>query len=866
MRNSYLRKKESLNNVKDDNEISGSSNNVEKRIFNKYPKNRNNKNNHKDYLSSDYYVNSKNQTKESNSCNSNELSKILGKINKEFYKNKKNYTNISDCFQKDYLNLKNMNTSKTVGSSSQNLSRNHSQCSFNNNLKESCIYEKKKHLSIITPNYFSNNNIFYPNQVNMGNNSILTDNMIRHIYQIQPIDKQHYIKKTISNFILKRPNNNIYANTEMEIENDNNNFNDDDNKIIQVRKKHKSLKKNKSQNKFKTNIVPLYKNDQGKNNKSKNVLSNPKVIHNLGNFYNFWSDNDGHLGGKINLALNNIYRNKINFHYYLYYIIKIQSNWRGYILRKNLLKKSDKISLIKMIYKQKKLLKLLFFILYDKYKRDCFKIFIEKINDIKNGYDINSSLLYNISNCYQNYKNGQKLFLYNKKRLKEKKNNIKLYNKEMILDINSSKIKKTNTTIRSNHVNNKDNNKVNKDNKNKVNYSNYKINKTTQICFRHYKKKANKNPEKEDIKEKEKRKVLNDNKKPNKFLYILPSEQKFFSIKNNNKNNNNDNKNNDKNINDKNNEVPNIIKRKKTSLKNTSKPDNNIININNNNKINKYKEYIYFFFLLFARIQKASHRYIYKTLINRLNEIKNYNLKKIRKNKLLKIIKINERKKMVYYFRVFKEKVLQERIKDIIFSRNNNNHNRIQNINHLNIIKKNKSKHNNLSCSDIKLHNNNNLSLNRISRQQNGKKYIRIKKIKRSTSVSYPIRKNISTFFNNHTFLGQSISPSITHKKIIKRGSSNITNLTKYGEFYRFSPEYILCKKVKNIFDKLDKKEIKFYFKRWKIKKNARKKKKFLIYFIMLMKEYFCNDKSLKHSKEFILGKFMFFWYRKTFY
>ena len=624
MRNSYLRKKESLNNVQNDNEISDSSNDLEKKIFNEYPKNRNNKNNRKNYLISDFYVNSKNQTKERNSCNSNELSKILGKINKEFYKNNKNYTNISDCFQKDYLNLKNINTSKTNGSSSQNLSRNHSQYSFNNNLKESCIYEKKKHLSIITPNYFSNNNIFYPNQVNMENNSILTDNMIRHTYQIQPIDKQHCIKKTISNFILKRPNNNVYANTEIEIENDNNDFNEGNNKIIQVRKIHKSLKKNKSQNKFKTNIVPLYKNEKGKNNKSKDVLSNPKVIHNLGNFYNFWSDNDGHVGGKINLALNNIYRNKINFHYYLYYIIKIQSNWRGYIFRKNLLKKSDINSQINIFYKQKKLLKLLFFILYNKYKRDCFKIFKEKINDNKNGYDLHSSLLYNISNCYQNYKNGQKLFLYNKKRLKEKNNNIKLYNKEIILDRKSSNIKKTITTTRSNHVNNKVNNKVNKDSKNTINYTDYKINKTTQICFKHYKRKINKNPEKEDIKEKEKIKVLNDNKKPNKFLYILPSEQKFFSIKNNNKNNNNiDNKNNnntninnDKNINDKNNEVPNIIKRKKTSLKNTTKADNNIIVVSN--KINKYKEYIYFFFLLFAKIQKASHRYIYKTLINRL--------------------------------------------------------------------------------------------------------------------------------------------------------------------------------------------------------------------------------------------------------
>ena len=53
----------------------------------------------------------------------------------------------------------------------------------------------------------------------------------------------------------------------------------------------------------------------------------------------FWTDNDGHMGGKINLALNNSYRNKIDFYSSLYYIIKIQSVWKGHKLRKNLLRK-----------------------------------------------------------------------------------------------------------------------------------------------------------------------------------------------------------------------------------------------------------------------------------------------------------------------------------------------------------------------------------------------------------------------------------------------------------------------------------------------------------------------------------------------
>ena len=84
------------------------------------------------------------------------------------------------------------------------------------------------------------------------------------------------------------------------------------------------------------------------------------------------------------------------------------------------------------------------------------------------------------------------------------------------------------------------------------------------------------------------------------------------------------------------------------------------------------------------------------------------------------------------------------------------------------------------------------------------------------------------------------------------------------GEYYEYSPEYLLKKKIDDIFKKMDKKEMKIYFRRWKLQKN-KKKKKFLIYFIMLMKEYFCNDASLKANKEYSIGKCMFYWYRKTF-
>jgi hypothetical protein len=99
---------------------------------------------------------------------------------------------------------------------------------------------------------------------------------------------------------------------------------------------------------------------------------------------------------------------------------------------------------------------------------------------------------------------------------------------------------------------------------------------------------------------------------------------------------------------------------------------------------------------------------------------------------------------------------------------------------------------------------------------------------------------------------------------IIKQRSNNLQTNNR-NAFYEFTPEYRLKKKIADIFMKLDKKEKKFYFIRWKLKKDAKKKKKFLIYFIMLMKEYFCKDKSIKSNKDYAIGKCMFFWYRKTF-
>ena len=62
----------------------------------------------------------------------------------------------------------------------------------------------------------------------------------------------------------------------------------------------------------------------------------PIKIKNIDNYYKFWSDNDEHMGGKINLGMNNPYRNQDDFLSSLYFIVKIQSVWRGYYFRRYL--------------------------------------------------------------------------------------------------------------------------------------------------------------------------------------------------------------------------------------------------------------------------------------------------------------------------------------------------------------------------------------------------------------------------------------------------------------------------------------------------------------------------------------------------
>ena len=966
MRNFYLKKKENLKKLKKKednikNQINISINSIQIINVNKYPinykimKDKENDNkiltekkrNYKSYfIDKDKENTRKNKVELKQKQNDSELSIIIGKINKEFYKNKRNYnTSISDCLNidshnshnknyshKDYVNLKalnnNNNNFKLYGSYTKEMNRDYSYNSFNR--PASYIKDQRKNSN----NSYTNNNLVYKSFQIFPRNHSYVSNQTNPPYPGYRQAHRNNIKNRISNYILKNQYKQGYLSTDNQKENDN----ESDVKIIQVNKSLgsnyiRTLTKirNDSLSKGKRKISPVCDNIM--ESKGKEIFGNSKNINNIDNYYNFWNDNDMHSGGKINLALNNPCRNKVDFLSSLYHIVKIQSIWRGYYLRKSLLTKNTKNPKLNIFYKQKFFITKIFkFIIHLNLKKN-FEIFKEKIKNIeKNGYEVNSSLINNISNCYhQIYKRNNNL-LYNKKRLSQsKKNTNQLNNNNLQLDMYTPKLKKQKTKLDSNFHR-----------RNKGNTNNYKALKTNDICYQG-------NDENKINNEKSKRffgilpddkntshfsinNIININKRRTILSNIVKNREKIKgednknyinnNVKNNNINNYYNNVNNyDNNINNYDNNVTNNdseLKNNDNKVNNIGNENKNNNNVNkdkknmknnnynkNNNKSNKlkYKEYIYFLFLLFARIQKASHNLFFKELLDKLNEIKRINLKKDKTNKLLKIIKHKEKKTIKYYYRIFKEKVLTEKIKDIILhqnsyriiGRNINNNQFFQIKNSNNIINKNNSNMiinhkniknkflshsqnlninstnrnvNNINNIDNNNNNNNNKEIDSKSQDLASKKrYIKIKKMNRPVSVNPALTQSVSNNKYNSSLLALSKSTCYTpRKKMVIKYKSGFSTPIKNDQYYKYTPEFIMRKKVCGIILKFDKKQLNLFFKRWKLRTNCAKKKKFLIYFIMLMKEYFCNDKSIKYKKEYEMGKRMFLWYRKAFH
>ena len=571
----------------------------------------------------------------------------------------------------------------------------------------------------------NNNNILLGSANNFCPRLAWSNNLIKPVFQRS---KENFKKNRLSDYILKnkykpeyRPGN-LYSKNNT-LNNSKKNGNDKEVKIIQVKKKlgrsqsksdkkiNVNINRNLSQNKSKKKIAQVF-NDVliEKNKKNEEYFISLKKLKKIDNYYKFWSDNDEHMGGKINLGMNNPYRNQVDFLSSLYFIVKIQSVWRGYYFRRYLFYNNIRNIKINIFHKQKLFLGTLFDILNYNLKQELkpnFDLFKEKIkiynndsnNNTKKGYDINSSFLNNISNSYQGIfknKTGQ-CILYNKKMIKERKKSQNTYHKNKYNSELTSPIKpKHNSKINYSYYSNR------------YRRNNYKTYRVNNICYV---------GKKEDDIEKGKVKIINETKNNSKNLYGFSDDET----------------------------TTNTTNRININRKGSFVYQNKQINVNknknkgkdSNNKLNKYKEYIYFLFLLFARIQKASHKLIFRKLIDSLNKKKISNLKKEKIKKLSNIIKNNERKKKKYYYKIFKEKVLIEKLKEIIL---NDKEKDISPENSLKVSKNNKNDKNYVNLKTLKKastlnqnssNNNNNININIINNTVVSKSFCQpIKKMK----------------------------------------------------------------------------------------------------------------------------------------
>ena len=146
MRNYYLRKNQNLKELKKEeykinNQIDSSINSLNSIHANKYSYNYYKNSENSNSSNSNYFKDKYKNRKDTTQKKSNELTSILGKINKELYRNKKKYNpnKIYESLHKDYLNLKSHNNTYKANITS-NLTRNYSpksqQFSFLNNGKK----------------------------------------------------------------------------------------------------------------------------------------------------------------------------------------------------------------------------------------------------------------------------------------------------------------------------------------------------------------------------------------------------------------------------------------------------------------------------------------------------------------------------------------------------------------------------------------------------------------------------------------------------------------------------------------------------------------------------------------------------------
>ena len=650
-----------------------------------------------------------------------------------------------------------------------------------------------------------------------------------------------------------------------------------------------------------------------------NRLNNSKIGEDGENL----RERDNHSGGKIILALNEKTskrkkKNKSNtrkiMKNFYFYIVLIQSIWRGYTLRK-LIKITKELYLLifpfvgkinKFINKYKK-------IYFNDFKLIIKRYFFQKKVNNKN-FPVNNrikkgNVLPKKSNKFikiENYLYKNNIFNLATSRNKEVNSKENILNKEFknnykINDIKNLKINnifyhKKNPPYDKNKIQSKivknitkqknsDSSILNKNNINNIFLSNKRI-----IKRKSYKKFYNISPEYRNIE-------LNINNSKNKSLQSIHlNKDKNTHFK-------------ERNVNS----LQNLV-----YINQIKKPTNNI----KDDMFEKIKNKIFNnFYLTFIRCIKKS---IYKYYFHKLKNNENYSSNFEKKKKALRNIINKIRKKGIKkYFRKYRENILVEKIKtkylnfsDFSISKPSSCNSGLNTINSSNnlkfqkifdiLLKFQRKKLINKYFSIWKMIIYNNLikvnlpksSSRRKLSSNNSQSYIK-KMISHKTEDFKDINININrkvlitrdnTCLINYTKSPTNVYLAKTHQiikeslfpnnKIIFTKNSNkklsnqisksnrnfYSNYTKY--FYFSQNELSFLNNIKLIFDKINNKNLIYkYFNIWKSKSTniiIYNKTKFINFFLLFLKA-FLNEAKPKMKNIIRIGMSMFIWYKNTF-
>ena len=687
---------------------------------------------------------------------------------------------------------------------------------------------------------------------------------------------------------------------------------------------NKNINEDDFYNNFNNGSVCNSSNSKNKNYRNYFYRMDQHRSSNPDNYMNYWYDNDNHSGGKVNLSLNNpCQKYKDNFYLSMFKIIKIQAVFRGFMLRNMLYPKTSKRKNI--FYRNKYFIKILIDFIRNNIKKnfDDFITILRTLNKKIYGYDFykHYSKFYipekvdNIKmkgiqkNSYSNFSDNKLVINRNLNKLSIidiNNDSANLNNKNRNFFINISPDKSNQFFISTNKKNNK--NQINKmknlnklemsspinryvdedndvgsknvydsncNNKNNLNNTNSNIyNKKRQINkkIKIYSKKFKKSKTNNDI-------------SPSKNIIGSPciyntTNKKFESQESDNTSSQNQ---------DYENYIQHIDsggRYKKLSYKRIKKQ---------NMKNEKNNKYVFFCFILFEKIKKSFILKNFDTFYQGLLMKKISNNINNKQKKLKKLIDNNTKRNLYHFFKIYKEQILTEKIYEKIYSNDQNikysgNRSRKQSINSVdkNSFSIIRNSHNSSFNNINFISENNNIT---TFKPKQSIKEIRKKKltilIKKHDDITakyfYKWKKTIFKLLKakRHIkvkYFGDSKSKSKSKSKSIngRRSNSSKSNeknnskspYKKMNVRKKYSDrnvDVLLCKKLLKILKMTDQVGLKNYFYAWKGKKIfGYDRKKFFIYFIMNIKEYFYSDLSVKGNKDYLLGKCMFLWYRKA--